>query len=212
MPKQKKKSQEKEESKVICGIAMSIDGYVAGHNMTEEKPFGDMEAGLLHKWMFEEPEKHEEELAELKELAGAYIMGRNMFGPAGEEYDKNWKGWWGPEPPYRAPVFVLTHRKREPIEMEGGTTFNFITGGIEEALQEAKKVAGKKPIAIAGGASTVNQYLQANIIDELWLHIYPGIIGKGKKLFENMEEIKLEPLKVSGNKLVTHIKYKIIKK
>ena len=161
--------------------------------------------------MFDEPEKHADVLAELKNVAGAYIMGRNMFGPIGEKYDKTWKGWWGPEPPYHAPVFVLTHKARESIEMKGGTTFHFITEGIDEALKQAKKVAGKKPIAIAGGASTVNQFLKAKIIDEIWLHIYPGTFGKGKRIFEGIEDLKMEPVKVSGNNQVTHIKYKILK-
>ena len=211
MSKKQKTTKPRKEHKVICGIAMSIDGFVAGHNMTEEKPFGDIPAGLLHKWMFDEPEKHADEIAELKDVAGAYIMGRNMFGPIGEEYDKTWKGWWGLEPPYHAPVFVLTHKARDPIEMKGGTTFHFVTEGMDEALKQAKNVAGNKPIAIAGGASTVNQFLKAEIIDELWVHIYPGTIGKGKRLFENIEDLKMEPIKVSGNNLVTHIKYKILK-
>ena len=209
-PKKEKKEKKVNQQKVICGIAMSIDGYVAGNNMTEQAPFGDIPTQLLHKWMFDEPEKHEPEISSLLS-AGAYIMGRNMFGPSGETYDKTWKGWWGNNPPYHAPVFVLTHRERESIQMDGGTTFNFVTEGIEYALDQARKLADDKPIDITGGANVINQYLQAQLIDEIWLHIVPVTIGKGKKLFENVFNLNMEPINVSGNNLVTHIKYRIIK-
>lgn len=208
-------------NKVICGISMSIDGFVAGPNMTLEKPFGDLPEefvkrglpdspeGLLHRWMFEEPEKHTAEIEELTSVAGAYIMGRNMYGPKGEEYDKTWKGWWGDNPPFHVPVFVLTHTKREPIQMEGGTTYTFVTEGIEAALDEAQKVAGDKPVGIAGGADVINQYLAAGLIDELWLHIVPATIGKGQRLFDNVPGLNLEPISYGGTELVTHIKYRI---
>jgi len=195
-------------SKVICGITMSIDGYVAGPNMTEEKPFGDVSPILLHRWQFDEPENNKEERAYLRSVAGANIMGRNMYGPAGAEYDKSWKGWWGEEPPYHAPVFVLTHRSREPVIMKGGTTFHFVTDGIEVALEQAREAAGDKPVLIAGGADTVNQYLAAGLIDELWLHIAPVTIGRGPKLFENVTDLRMEPIECRTTKLVTHIKYK----
>jgi dihydrofolate reductase len=138
-------------NKVICGISMSVDGFVAGPNMSEQKPFGDLPEnvlrrgmsgapeGILHRWMFKEPEKHKAELAELNSVAGAYIMGRNMYGPIGQKYDETWKGWWGDNPPFHVPVFVLTHKPRELIEMEGGTTFNFVTDGIKSALEQAQK-------------------------------------------------------------------------
>ena len=176
--------------------------------MSEEKPFGDISPHLLHRWQFDEPERNKEERAYLRSVAGANIMGRNMYGPAGPEYDKNWKGWWGEEPPYHAPVFVLTHRPRKPIVMKGGTTFNFVTDGIESALQRAKKAAGDKPVLIAGGANTVNQYLAAGLIDELWLHITPVTVGQGPKLFENVTDFNMEPINCRSTKLVTHIKYK----
>lgn len=198
-------------SKVICGISMSVDGFVAGVNLTEEKPFGDMPDGILHRWMFEEPEKHQAELNELNAVAGAYIMGRNMFGPSGEDYDKTWTGWWGDNPPYHAPVFVLTHRAREPIPMEGGTTFHFVSDGIQSALEQARAVAGDKPVAIAGGANVVNQYLRAGIVDEIWQHIVPCTIGQGSRLFENVPDLRMKPISLSGTDLVTHIKYRILK-
>lgn len=209
-------------NKVICGIAMSIDGFVAGPNMTEEKPFGELPEsflklglpgspeGILHRWMFEEPEKHKAELAELSSVAGAYIMGRNMYGPIGQQYDKTWKGWWGNNPPFHAPVFVLTHKSRESIQMEGGTSYTFVTDGIKSALRLAQKAAGKKPVAIAGGAHVVNQYLAAGLINELWLHIIPATIGKGQRLFENVQSLNMEPISWGGTKLVTHIKYRLI--
>jgi dihydrofolate reductase len=197
-------------SKVICGIAMSIDGFVAGNGLSEEKPFGDIAPEMLHRWMFDEPEKHQAEHDHLLS-AGAYIMGRNMYGPPGESYDKTWKGWWGDEPPYHAPVYVLTHRAREPIPMAGGTTFHFVTEGIHAALEQARQVAGEKPVAIAGGAHTLNQYLAAGVVDELWLHVVPVTVGHGQRLFENVPNLRMEPLSVGGTALVTHIKYRILK-
>jgi dihydrofolate reductase len=211
-------------NKVICGITMSVDGFVAGPHMSEEKPFGDLPEsflqrgipgapeGLLHRWVFDEPEKHTAEIAELSSVAGAYIMGRNMYGPKGQTYDKNWKGWWGDNPPFHAPVFVLTHNSRDPIQMEGGTTFIFITDGITSALQQAQKAAGNKPVAISGGAHVVNQYLAAGLIDELWLHIVPGTIGKGQRLFDNVPSFNMEPISWRGTELVTHIKYRLLNK
>ena len=198
-------------NKVICGIAMSIDGFVAGPNLTEQKPFGDIPEDILHCWMFEEPEKHEAELHQLIAVAGAYIMGRNMFGPSGPNYEKVWKGWWGDTPPYHAPVFVLAHRAREPIPMEGGTTFYFVTEGIHVALERAREAAGDKPVAIAGGANVINQYLSARIIDELWLHISPCTIGQGSRLFESVPGLQMEPIQIGGTELVTHIKYRVLK-
>ena len=197
-------------NKVICSIAVSVDGFVAGVGpVTEENPFGDMPTGFLHKWMFDEPEKHVEELKEQNSTAGAYIMGRNMFGPEDSTYDLTWQGWWGEEPPYHAPVFVLTHEARDPLVLNG-TTFTFITNGIEAALQAARTTGGDKPIAIAGGASTVNQFLTAGLIDELCLHIVPVTAGKGKRLFENVPNLRLEPIRISGTNLVTHIKYQVL--
>jgi len=197
--------------KVTCGISMSLDAFVAGPNQSFEKPFGDIPENFLHHWMFDEPEKQQAELDALLD-AGAFIMGSNMFGPKEKRESNDWKGWWGDNPPYHAPVFVLSENQRDPLPMEGGTTFIFIPDGIEAALSQAKEVAGERNVAIAGGAHTVNQYLSAGLIDELWLHIVPVIIGSGARLFESVPDIKLEPFEISGTKLVTHIRYHVIKK
>jgi dihydrofolate reductase len=198
-------------SKVTSSIAMSLDAFVAGPNQSFEKPFGDIPEDLLHHWMFDEPEKHRAELDALTD-AGAFIMGSNMFGPKEMRESADWKGWWGENPPYHAPVFVLSHNRRDPIVMEGGTTFIFITDGIEAALSQAKEVAGERPIAIAGGANTINQYLSAGLIDELWLHIVPVTIGSGSRLLEGVPDLELEPIAISGTTLVTHIRYRVVKK
>lgn len=199
-------------TKVACSISMALDAFVAGPNMTVEKPFGDMPEDALHHWMFDEPEKHRTELDALTD-AGAFIMGSNMYGPKDRrERAETWKGWWGDNPPYHAPVFVLTNTPRESIAMEGGTTFHFVTGGIEVALARAQEAAGDKTIAIAGGAQTVNQFLAAGLIDELWLHLVPITLGKGARLFEGVPNLEMEPISTSGSKLVTHIKYRVIKK
>lgn len=162
--------------------------------------------------MFSEPEKHNHK----KEIdaildAGAFIMGSNMYGPRDRRVKPEWKGWWGSNPPYHAPVFVLSHHHRAPIEMEGGTTFHFVSNGIESALQKAKEAAGDRHVKIMGGALTINQYLAAGLIDELWLHIVPVTIGAGTRLFEGVPNLKLEPVEVSGTSVVTHIRYNVLK-
>src|SRR5262249_2290558 len=131
-------------SKVACSISMSLDAFVAGNNMTFEKPFGDMPDDLFHHWMFDEPEKHRAELDAILD-AGGFIMGSKMYGPKDRRETPAWKGWWGDEPPYHAPVFVLTHKPRDPIPMQGGTTFHFVTDGVQSALAQARKVAGDRP-------------------------------------------------------------------
>jgi dihydrofolate reductase len=187
---------------------MSLDGFIAGNNMTLEHPFGTISPMLLNGWQFNEPEKNKAEKEALVS-AGAYIMGRNMFGPKDLQSDSAWKGWWGDNPPYHASVFVLSHSEHEPIALKGGTTFYFITDGIESAMKQAKSAAGTKDVAIAGGANVINQYLAAGLIDELWLHIAPVTIGSGQRLFKDTPGIKLKPLQVRTTDTVTHIKYSI---
>jgi dihydrofolate reductase len=198
-------------TKVTSDMAMSIDGYTAGPNQRLDAPFGDGGLkGRVHKWMFDEPEAHAAEIEAITS-AGAYVMGRNMFGPGRGEWDLDWTGWWGEDPPYRAPVFVLTHHPREPLPMQGGTTFNFVTDGIESALEQARAAAGDRDVAIAGGAATVNQYLAAGLIDELRLHVAPIVLGAGERLFDGVGDITLEPLDVRGNHLVTHASYRVVR-
>jgi dihydrofolate reductase len=201
------------KTKVTSGLTISLDGYAAGNNQTFEKPFGDnFDSDLLDRWMFSEPEKHQHK----KEIdaildAGAFIMGSNMFGPKDRRDKSEWAGWWGANPPYHAPVFVLSHNERPPVEMEGGTIFHFVTDGIESALRKAKEAAGDRNVKIMGGANTVNQYLTASLIDELWLHVVPVTIGAGSRLFEGVRDLELEPIEVGGTSMVTHIRYKILK-
>jgi dihydrofolate reductase len=147
-------------NRVVCDISISADGFVAGLGQTAEKPFGDGPVDRLHAWMFETPDENKAEVDRIVS-AGAFVMGRNMFGPVRGEWDLDWTGWWGENPPYHGPVFVLTHHPRDPLTMQGGTTFTFVTDGIESALDQARKAAGDRDVAIAGGAATVNQYLAA---------------------------------------------------
>jgi dihydrofolate reductase len=189
-------------------MAVSVDGFAAGPNQSEEKPFGDGVDGRMHRWMFEAAEENAAEIEAIT-AAGAYIMGRNMFTPGRSAWDETWRGWWGDDPPYHAPVFVLTHHAREPLEMEGGTTFTFVTDGPESALRQAREAAGEHDVAIAGGAATVNQYLASSAIDELRLHVVPMILGAGERLFEGVRGVDLEPLGGRRTDLVTHLSYVI---
>lgn len=134
-------------------------------------------------------------------------FGRNMFGPRGPEYDRSWQGWWGDDPPYHAPVFVLTRRARAPLEMKGGTTFYFVTDGIESALKQARAAAGERDVIVMGGGDTVNQFLRAGLLDELWLHVAPIVYGDGKRLFEGVRMQALEVLDVRSTPIVTHVRY-----
>lgn len=197
--------------KVTSAISMSLDAFVAGPNQSLEKPFGDIPEDFLHHWMFDEPEKHQAELFALTD-AGAFIMGSNMYGPKEKRESPDWKGWWGDNPPYHAPVFVLSHKQRDPIAMEGGTTYIFISDGIEAALSAAQRVAGQRNVHIAGGANTINQYVSAGLLDEFWLHIVPVTCGAGARLFEGVPGLQLEPFEISGTPLVTHIRYRVKKK
>jgi dihydrofolate reductase len=210
-------------SSVTCQISISLDGFVAGPNQSLENPIGD--GGMrLHQWIFETASwrrQHgqaggartvdSEVLDEAVQNVGAYIMGRKMFGGGAGPWDETWKGWWGENPPYHVPVFVLTHHARAPLSMHGGTTFNFVTEGIDSALQQARSAAGDRDIAIAGGASTVQQYLAARKLDELYLHIVPIILGAGERLLENVGDPTLEPVKVIAAPAVTHVKYRIVR-
>ena len=142
---------------------------------------------------------------------GAYVMGRNMFGPGRGQWDLDWSGWWGEEPPYHVPVFVLTHHPREPLTMQGGTTFTFVTEGIERALEQAKAAAKDKNVEIPGGARTIRQYLAAGLLDQLTLHIVPIVLGKGERLLEDVGEPVFAPVEVISSPAVTHITYRVVR-
>jgi dihydrofolate reductase len=183
--------------------AISLDGFIAGPAQDLENPIG-VGGQALHRWMFEEPEQHTAEMQAITS-AGAYIMGRNMFGPGRGEWDLDWTGWWGDDPPYHAPVFVLTHHEREPVEMQGGTTFHFVTDGPEEALRLATAAAGDGTISVAGGASTINQFLRAGHIDELRLHVAPIVLGEGEALFRDLTGLEFTVASSRSTSLVTHL-------
>lgn len=199
-------------TKVICEQSISADGYGAGSNQTEERPFGD-DGGdgwgnKLHAWMFDDAEENRAEVDRMNE-ARAYIMGRNMFGPVRGAWDRQWKGWWGDNPPFHAPVFVLTHYPRDPQPMDGGTTYHFVTDGIESALQQAREAAGDGDITIQGGPDTINQYLTAGLIDELRLHIVPLTLSSGARVFDGVPPLNLDLLESRAASSVTHVTYRV---
>jgi dihydrofolate reductase len=210
--------------KLRLTITMSLDGYVAGPDQSEEHPLGV--GGLqLHEWFF--PLKAFREMhggeggatnlssgvvEERRAGIGATIMGRNMFGGGpGPWGNVPWRGWWGENPPYHHPVFVLTHHKRAPLEMEGDTTFYFVTDGPESALAQATAAAQGQDIWLAGGASAVNQYLAAGLVDEIDISIAPVILAGGERLFEGLEPgaLKLAQIRAIDAPGVTHIKYRV---
>jgi len=199
-------------TKVTCDLTISLDGYAAGNNQTEQRPFGD-DGGdgwgdKLHAWYGEGAEQHPDEFARMM-TAKAFIMGRNMFGPVRGDWDRPWTGWWGDNPPYHGPVFVLTHHPREPQPMDGGTTFHFVTEGIEAAFERAREAAGGGDISIHGGARTVNQYLAAGLIDEIRLHVVPLMLGAGSRLFDGVPPLELEQVEARAAKSVTHLVYRV---
>jgi dihydrofolate reductase len=207
-------------------ISISADGFAAGPDQSEEDPLG-VGGEELHSWLIALEvwrQAHGEEGGEVnastpvaKELEGRYgavVMGRNMFGPVqgGDWGDGSWKGWWGDNPPYHTPVFVLTHHPREPVEMEGGTTFNFVTDGIESAFARAQEAAGDEDVLLGGGASVAQQALAAGLIDEFEISQVPLLLGDGERLLDNLgPDLKLEQLRAVEAPGVTHIKYRVVK-
>lgn len=193
-------------SLVVCDISVSMDGYAAGLGQTRELPFGTIAHDHLHDWMFERRDENEAEVAAILD-SGAFVMGRNMFGPDRGEWDLGWKGWWGDDPPYHAPVFVLAYRERDDVPMEGGTTFHFVTDGIHAALDRARAAAGDRAVSVMGGTATINQFLTAGLIDELRVHVTPTIIGAGERLFDVPPQAFTQ-VSSRGTSLVTHIVYR----
>lgn len=208
-------------SNVTCQMSISLDGYAAGPNQTLAEPLG-VGGEQLHEWVVAtvgwraqhgleggEEGPDSELVARLTERVGAYVMGRKMFGGGDGPWDPSWTGWWGDEPPFHTPVFVLTHHPREPLELQGGTTFHFVTGGVDDALERARAAAGERDVAIAGGASTVDQVLRAGLLDELHLHVVPVVLGGGERLLRDVGHPRLEPVEVLASPRVTHLRYRV---
>ena len=192
---------------VVGTMTISLDGIGAGPNQTEERPFGDISHLVLHRWMFETPDENRAEMDAIV-AAGAYIMGRNMFGPVRGEWDRDWRGWWGADPPYHRPVFVLTHHPRASVEMEGGTTFHFVTDGIESAVAQARTAADGGDVSIAGGVTTLNAALAAGLVDELRLHVVPFTVGEGLRVFDGVPDLSLVPAAARATPDVTHLTWR----
>jgi len=204
----------------VNAFTLSLDGYGAGPDQDQKNPLG-VGGEDLHKWMvgtrsFRKmigkdggtTDTDEAFTVRSFENVGAWILGRNMFGPIrGEWPDDSWKGWWGDNPPYHVPVFVLTHYKRAPIAMEGGTTFYFVTDGIHSALEQAKAAADGKDVRVGGGAATIRQYLEEKLIDEMHLAISPMLLGAGENLFAGLDMPKLGYLcsEQVATPLATHV-------
>jgi dihydrofolate reductase len=214
-------------ARLTLDISMSLDGFIAGPNQTLEQPLG--EGGeQLHEWVIATKswrERHgmsggettadSEVVEETIAGTGATVMGRRMYsGGAGAwEGDQNADGWWGDEPPFHHPVFILTHHAREPVIKQGGTTFTFVTDGIESALEQARAAAGDKDVAVGGGANVVQQYLNVGLLDELQIHLVPVFLGDGIRLFDQLatDRIQLEGTRVIESSAVTHLRYRVVR-
>jgi dihydrofolate reductase len=193
-------------SRVTADMAVSLDLVGSGHDQSLEHPFGPKVGERLHTWMFEHDDSADEVAAIVD--AGAFVMGRNMFGPDRGEWDLDWTGWWGPEPPNHGPVFVLGHRGRAPVEMEGGTTFHFVTDGLEAAVGRAREAAGDRNVSITGGVTTLNSALAAGLVDELRLHVVPITVGEGLRVFDGVPDLVLEPVASRTTPWVTHVTWR----
>ena len=203
----------------VAGFALSLDGFGAGPDQSLQDPLGKR-GTELHRWFFGTKtflamfgkEGGSEGLDETfahrsMDGFGAFILGRNMFGPGRGNWDMNWKGWWGENPPYHAPTFVLTHHARDPLVMEGGTTFYFVTEGIEAALDRAREAAGARDVKIGGGVSTVRQYLKVGLIDDLHFAISPTLLGRGEAMFEGLDlpALGYRVKETRASELATHV-------
>jgi dihydrofolate reductase len=211
-------------AKVVATISMSLDGYIAGPHPTLEEPLGKG-GEALHEWVVKlaswrqahgmeggDTGSNNDVVEKLQQNIGAVIMGRRMFsgGQGPWEKDPNPDGWWGDTPPFHAPVFILTSHQRASVTKEGGTTFTFVTDGIESAYSQAKQAAGDKDISIAGGANTIQQAMTAGLIDEPEIHLVPLLLGGGTRLLENLEGVRLEKIRVLDSPEVTHLTFRVI--
>jgi dihydrofolate reductase len=208
-----------------ANIAMSLDGYMAGPSQGLDDPLG-IGGMRLHDWLFELAAFHDGDedgvenastvvVEEIQQNVGAAIMGRNMFGPIrGPWQDESWRGWWGEDPPFDVPVFVLTHYPRGPVEMDDGTTFHFVTDGIESAYAQAVAAAGDRDISLAGGASTVQQSIAAGLLDELQINLVPILLGGGERLLDGLADapVGFERTRVIEAPGVTHLRYEVVKR
>jgi dihydrofolate reductase len=194
-------------SEVTADMTITLDGYAAGEGQSRERPFGDLDLERLHGWMFGHADENAAEIEAIN-AAGAYVMGRKMFASEEGEWDLDWQGHWGPNPPFHAQTFVLCHRPRPSVEMEGGTVYHFVTDGIEAALDRAREAAGEKNVSIVGGPGTVNQYLAAGLIDELRPHVVPFVAGRGERLFADVDDLELKPVSSRTTPHVTHLVYR----
>jgi len=204
---------------------MSLDGFIAGPNQNEENPLG--EGGeQLHEWALPlatwrashgreggEVNASSRVLEESLENIGATVMGRNMFGGSGAWGDEPWEGWWGEEPPFHMPVFVVTHHPRAAVAKQGGTTFTFVTDGIESALEQAREAAAGKDVALGGGANVAQHYLKAGLIDDMTIHLVPVLLGDGAQLFDKLgnADVRLECTRAIEAPGVTHLRYRVVK-
>jgi dihydrofolate reductase len=214
-------------ARLILDISMSLDGFIAGPNQTLDEPLG-RGGEQLHEWAIAtrawreshgmeggEDNVDSEIVADRVGRAGATIMGRHMFsgGEGPWESDPNADAWWGDDPPFHHPVFVLTHHLREPVVKEGGTTFTFVAGGIASALEQARAAAGDRDVAIGGGANVAQQYLKAGLLDELQVHIAPALLGDGVRLFEDhlgADAPELQCTRVMESPAATHLCYRVV--
>jgi len=197
-------------TRTTCHVSISLDGFMAGPDQDRDNPLG-VGGRKVHQWHLTDA-LHPGDTAAVDDLMtsrGAYVMGRNMFGPIRGAWDEDWRGWWGDEPPYHAPVFVLTHHAHDPIEMAGGTTFHFVTDGFDAAYEQARAAAGDDAIAIAGGVSTLQQAFAAGVIDEITLDIAPVLLGAGERLFDGVSDPGLQPIEVTHSPLATHVRYRV---
>jgi dihydrofolate reductase len=212
-------------SKVRFQITMSLDGYVAGPNQSMKEPLG-VGGEALHAWAVELAawkEPHGQKggvvnassaiMQEMFEDVGAVIMGRNMFGGGPGPWKADWKGWWGENPPYHMPVFVLTHHARDPLPMRGNTTFHFVTDGIDSALSQAKRSAADKDVLVMGGAETFQQFFAPGLIEEANISMVPLFLGGGERLFDNLGDSppRLEQIRVVEAPGVVHLRYRVVR-